>query len=101
VAATLHLARGGIIMELRRGPFHVLLDGNDIGSIESDQTIGIPIEPGHHELQVKTGRYTSPRHPFDTVDGEIVSFRCYGGRIWPIYLASFVKPDLALTLQRE
>jgi hypothetical protein len=43
----------------------------------------------------------SPRRPFDTVDGEIVNFRCYGGRIWPIYLASIVKPDLALTLKHQ
>jgi hypothetical protein len=78
-----------------------LLDGDDIGSIESDQTIDLPIQPGHHELKVKLGRYTSRTDPFDTADGETVTFRCYGGRIWPIYLASIVKPDVALTLKRE
>jgi hypothetical protein len=47
------------------------------------------------------GRYTSQRRPFDATDGEIVNFRGYGGRIWPIYLASIVKPDLALTLKYQ
>jgi hypothetical protein len=52
-------------------------------------------------LQVKAGRYTSQQRDFEAGDGEIVNFRCYGGRIWPIYLASIVKPDLALTLHRQ
>jgi hypothetical protein len=100
VAATLQLVREkGVVMELRRGTFRVLLDGNDVGSIDSHQTIEVPIEPGHHTLQVKTGRYTSGRHPFDAADGDIVNFRCSGARIWPIYLASIIKPDLALTLK--
>jgi hypothetical protein len=101
VAATLQLVREGSIAELRRGTFQVLLDGEDVGSIEPHQTIDVPIQPGHHELQVKLGRYTSRTGPFDTADGETVSFRCYGGRIWPLYLASIVKPDMALTLKRE
>ena len=101
MAATLQLARKGTIMELRRGIFHVLLDGNDVASIESNQTIEVPIEPGYHTLQVKEGRYASPRCPFDTRDGAIVNFRCYGGRTWPIYIASIFKPDLGLTLKSE
>jgi hypothetical protein len=101
VAATLQIVRNGTIMELRRGPFRVLLDGSDVGSIESNQTIEVPIVPGRHTLQVKEGRYTSKRRSFDTTDGEMVNFRCYGGRVWPIFLASLVKPDLALTLGHE
>ncbi len=101
VAATLRLVREGTIMELRRGTFQVLLDGDDVGSIEPHQTIELLVEPGHHELRVKTGRYTSRREPLDTHDREVVTFRCYGGRIWPLYLASIVKPDMALTLKRE
>ena len=102
MAATLQLVREtGGLMELRRGPFHVLLDGNDVGSIDRHQTIEVPVEPGHHTLQVKAGRYTSGRRPFDTADGEIVNFRCNGAVIWPVYLASIVKPDLALTLKHE
>jgi len=102
MAATLQLVREtGSLMELRRGTFRVLLDGNDVGSIDRHQTIKVPVEPGHHTLQVKAGRYTSGRRPFDAADGEIVNFRCNGAVIWPVYLASIVKPDLALTLKHE
>ena len=102
MVTTLQLVREkNLVMELRRDTFRVLLDGNDVGSIDSHQTIEVPIEPGHHTLQVKTGRYTSGPRPFDAADGEIVNFRCNGARTWPLYLASIVKPDLALTLKRE
>ena len=101
MAATLHLVREGTVMELRRATFEVLLDGDDVGAIEPHQTVELPIEPGHHELQVKAGRYASRRDSFDTADGETVMFRCYGGRTWPLYLASIVKPDMALVLKRQ
>ncbi len=102
MAATLHLVREKKnVMELRRGTFRVLLDGDDTGSIDMHQTIEVAIEPGHHTLQVKAGRYTSSRRPFDAADGETVNFRCSGARTWPVYLASIVKPDLALTLTHE
>jgi hypothetical protein len=102
VAAALHLVREkGVVMELRRGPFRVLLDGGDVGEIDMHDTVEVPIEAGHHTLQVKAGRDTSGRRSFDAADGETVSFRCSGARIWPVYLASLVKPDLALTLKQE
>jgi hypothetical protein len=101
VAATLKLVREGFGVELRRGTFHILLDGNDIGLIEWHQTVDLLIEPGHHTLQVKAGRYTSGRRPFDAAEGDIVNFRCHGALIWPLYVASIVKPDLALTLKHE
>ena len=99
MAATLHLVRErGVVMELRRGTFRVLLDGKDVGSIDMHGTIEVPIEPGRHTLQVKAGRYTSSRRSFDAADGSMVNFRCNGAVIWPVYLASLVKPDLALRL---
>jgi len=102
VAASLHLVREiTMVMELRRGTFHVLLDDDDIGSIDTHQTTEYPIEPGHHTLQVKAGRYTSRTRTFDAADGEIVNFRCNGAQIWPLYLVSIVKPDQALTLKRQ
>ena len=102
MAATLQLLREtNLVMELRRGTFDVVVDGKGVGSIDSHQMIEVPIEPGHHTLQVKAGRYTSGRLPFDAADGEIVNFRCSGARTWPLYVASIVKPDLALTLKHE
>lgn len=99
---TLQLVREGvgIGIELRRGTFHVLLDSDDVGSIRWKQTIEVPVEPGHHTVQLRAGRYSSRRRPFEAVDGEVVNFRCHGALIWPIYVASIVKPDLAITLKR-
>lgn len=101
MAATLQLVREGTGMELRRGTFQVVLDGNDVASIEGKQTIEVPIELGRHTLQVTAGRYTSRRLAFDTGGGEVVNFRCWGGRVWPVYVAAILKPDLALTLKSE
>ena len=90
MTATLQLVREGTILELRRGTFFLLLDDEDVASIESRQRIEVPLEVGHHTLQVRACRYTSRQRDVDAGDGEIVNFRCYGGWIWPIYLASIV-----------
>jgi hypothetical protein len=60
-----------------------------------------PLEPGHHTLRIRAGRYSSPEHSFDVADGEVVNFRCHGAMIWPRYVASIVKPDLAISLKQE
>ncbi len=101
MSATLTIKRGGAIAELRRAPFGITLDGTTVGSINRHGTFEAPIEPGHHTLQVRAGRYTSRAQSFAAADGDAVSFRCYGGRIWPIYLISFAVPSLALFLKRE
>lgn len=87
-------------MENRRQPFEIALDGKSVGSIERNQSVELPLEPGRHSIRVREGRYSSRDHSFDVAAGDTVNFRCYGGRIWPIYLASFVVPSLALSLKR-
>jgi hypothetical protein len=99
--ATLNLKREGTIFENRRSSFEVALDGTSVGSIGRNETVELPLEPGRHTIQVRGGRYSSHDQPFDVADGDAVNFRCYGGRIWPIYLASFAVPSLALTLKRD
>ncbi|MGH3556597.1 MAG: hypothetical protein ACRDZ5_04995 [Acidimicrobiales bacterium] len=108
MTATLHVVREKShamgfwpIAELRRGTFHVLLDGNDVGTVDMQGSIDVPIEPGHHTLQVKDGRSTSSRRSFVAADGVLVNFRCNSSRIWPVYLASLVVPSLALKLKPE
>jgi hypothetical protein len=96
----LRLTREGIGIELRRGTFEITVDGDDIGSIQRHESVEKTLEPGHHTLQLRTGRYTSHRRSFDLSDGEIVNFRCHGARIWPAYVASIFKPDLAIGLKR-
>jgi hypothetical protein len=34
-------------------------------------------------------------------DDEVVNFRGHGAMLWPRYVASIVKPDLAISLRRE
>ena len=101
MSATLKLSRKTIGVEVRRGPFDVLVDGTRVGSVALHDTFEMPVELGRHTLQVRKGRDASRVQSFDTVDGEIVAFRCGGKRFLPIFLASFLVPSLALSLSRE
>jgi len=88
-------------VELRREPFQIIVDGSPAGSIERNQTVELPVEPGPHTLQVRVGRYSSHTHPFDAVDGTHVRFRCNGAILWPQYVASLFVPTIGLKLKRE
>ncbi len=101
MTATLKLAHKAIGAEVRRGTYHVVLDGERVGSLEMNETFETPVEPGRHTLQVRNGRNSSRTKTFDAAEGEIVAFRCGGKRILPIFLLSFVVPSLALSLHRE
>ncbi len=101
MAATLKLTHRTIGVEVRRGTFDVVVDGKRAGSLELNDTVEMPVEPGRHALQVRNGRNSSRTLTFDTAEGETVAFRCGGKRILPIFLASFVVPSLALSLKRE
>jgi hypothetical protein len=101
MSATLRLTREGTGIELRRGQFEILVDATSVGSIERHQTIDLPVDPGHHILRIRAGRYASLDRSFDVADGEEVDFRCHGAMIWPRYVASIVKPDLAISLKRQ
>jgi hypothetical protein len=101
MSATLKLTREvGFAFELRRGQFDVLVDGNTVGSINYRETIERPIEPGRHDVRIRAGRYSSQDHSFDIADGEVASFRCHGASLWPRYVASIIKPDLAISLKK-
>jgi hypothetical protein len=101
VPGTLKLTRKGFGMELRRGQFQITVDGRDIGSLNYGDTVQAQIEPGHHTLRIRAGRYSSRERSFDAADGEVASFRCHGAMVWPRWVASFVKPDLAISVIRE
>ena len=101
MAATLKLTHKAIGAEVRRGTYDVLVDGNRVGSVEMNATIEVPVEPGHHTLQVRSGRKSSRAKTFDAAEGDTVAFRCTGKSVLPVFLASFVVPSLALTLHRE
>jgi hypothetical protein len=101
VSATLRVTREGVGIELRRGRFEIVADGKSIGPVERHRTVEAPLEPGHHTLRIQAGRYSSHQHSFDVAEGEVVNFRCHGAMIWPRYVASIVKPDLAISLKQE
>lgn len=101
MSATLKLTHQAIGVEVRRGTYDVVVDGEPAGSLELNDTLDIPVEPGHHTLQVRNGRNSSTTKSFEVTEGEIVAFRCSGKRLLPIFLLSFVIPSLALSLHRE
>ena len=99
--ATVKLTRHLIGVQIRRGTFEVLVDGTGVGSIGAHETIETPVEPGHHSLQVRYGRYSSRTAAFDAAEGQVVAFRCGEKRFLPIFLASFLVPSLAIPLKHE
>jgi hypothetical protein len=101
MSATLKLTHKAIGAEVRRGSYDVVVDGERVGSVEMNDTIEIPVDPGRHTLQVRNGRKSSSTDTFDAAAGEIVAFRCTGKRFLPIFLASFIVPRLALKLVRD
>jgi hypothetical protein len=100
MSATLQLTHKTIGVEVRRGPYEVLLDGKRVGSVALNDTFEIPIEPGRHTLKLRSGRNSSRTKTFDAAEDEMVSFRCSGKSILPVFLLSFAVPSLALTIHR-
>ena len=98
MAATLKMTHKAIGVEVRRGPYDVVVDGQRAGSVEMNDTIEIPVEPGRHTLQIRSGRNSSRTRTFEAAEGQTVAFRCTGKSFLPIFLASFVVPSLALQL---
>ncbi len=100
MAATLKLTHRAIGVEVRRGTYDVVLDGERVGSLELNDTFETPVESGRHTLQVRNGRNSSRTKTFDAAEGEIVAFRCSGKSILPIFLLSLAVPSLAISLKR-
>jgi hypothetical protein len=100
MAATLTLTHKAIGVEVRAGRM-TSCSTESVPDRSKYDTIEIPLEPGRHTLQVRTGRNSSRTHTFDAADGALVAFRCTGKRILPIFLAPFIVPSLGLSLKRE
>jgi hypothetical protein len=101
MSATLKLTHKAIGAEVRRGTYDVVVDGERAGSVEMNDTIEVPIEPGHHTLQVRNGRNLSRTLTLDAAEGQGAAFRTTGKRFLPIFLVSFLVPRLALSLRPE
>lgn len=101
MGATLKLTHKAIGAEVGRRPYTVILDRQEAGSVAMNESIELPISAGSHTVQLHSGRDSSKVVTFDAVDGQSVAFRCTGKRALPVFLASFVDPDLALVLVPE
>jgi hypothetical protein len=101
MSATLRLTRDGVGIELRRGVFDISVDGESVGSINRHDTVETMVEPGTHTVRLAAGRYTSRAQSFSVVEGDTLNFRCHGAMVWPRYVASVVRPDLAISLKRQ
>ena len=100
MAATLRLTHRAIGVEVRRSTYDIVVDGQRAGSVDMNDTIEIPVEPGRHTLQVRNGRNSSRTQTFDAAESETVAFRCTGKSFLPIFLLSFFVPSLAIQLRR-
>ena len=101
MTATLQLTRtfGGIT---NHGKWQILIDGTAVGPIDQKETVELPLEPGHHTLRVKRSeRFLSSERSFDAADEQVVRFSCHSQLLWPMYIASLVKPELWITLRRD
>jgi|GEM_PF-395890 len=100
ITATLKMTHKSIGVEVRRGSYDIVVDGQRAGSLEMNDTIEIPVGPGRHTVQVRSGRNSSRMQTFDAAESQTVAFRCTGKSFLPIFLASFVVQSLALQLRR-
>ena len=101
MAATLKVTHKAIGVEVRRGTYDIVVEGQPAGSLEMNDSIEIPVERGRHTLQVRSGRKSSRTQTFEAAESQTVAFRCTGKSFLPSFLASFVVPSLALQLRRE
>lgn len=101
MSANLRLVRDGAGIELQRGTFDVLVDGTQVGTLEWRRNLELQVTAGHHEIQISRGRYSSRRLGFDLADGETADFQVHGAMLWPRYVVSLLKPDLAISLKHE
>ena len=102
MSATLRVTRvGSFGFELRGGPFDIALDGKSAGTIEWDDTVEVPVEPGRHTLRIRARRCSSLERSFDVYDDDTAIFRCHGAMLWPRWAASFAVPSLGISLRRR
>jgi hypothetical protein len=101
--ATVRLVRtwSGIGIGGQSEQWNIAIDGVVVGSIANKETVEVAVEPGHHTLRLGSGRHRSAERSLDVAEDEVVGFRCYGPRVWPMLVAALINPDLWISLRRE
>jgi hypothetical protein len=100
MTATLKMTHTSIGVEVRRGDYDIIIDGQPSGTVAMNNTIEIPVAPGSHTLQIRNGRNSSRTTAFEAGENQTIDYRCTGKSFLPIFLASFFVPSLALHLRR-
>jgi hypothetical protein len=106
MSATLRLERTmpGIVLDVedRNKDWQIHLDGQPAGTIARNNVLELPVEPGHHTLQLtSTGRRQSPVRAFDVRDESMTDFRCHSQPIWPLMLMALVVPGRWIVLKQR
>jgi hypothetical protein len=101
--ATVRLVRtwSGIGIGAQSEQWNIAIDGVVVGSIANKETVEVAVALGHHTLRLGSGRHRSAERSFDVAEDEVVGFRCYGPRFWPMLVAALINPDLWISLRRE
>ncbi len=100
MTATLKVTHKSIGVEVRRDTYDIIVDGRAMGTVAMNHTTAVAIEAGHHTLQVRHRRKSSRRRTFDAAEGQVITYRCTGKSVLPVFLASFVIKGVALQLHR-
>ena len=86
----------------RRRSWQIHLDGKPAGAVGRLEVLELPVEPGHHTLQLTAkGHHRSPEHPFEARDESVVEFTCHSQPIWPLMLMAFVVPGRWIVLKQH
>jgi ABC-2 type transport system ATP-binding protein len=78
-AATLRLSRhgGGSGNSHNGRAWQVLIDGSVVGSLRNNEAVDLPLEAGHHGVQVTSMRFLrSPKDSFDLAEGQVIGLSC-------------------------
>jgi ABC-2 type transport system ATP-binding protein len=55
----------------------VLIDGSVAASVSNNETVDVPVEAGHHAVQVTSMRFLrSPKESLDAAEGHVISLSC-------------------------
>ena len=107
MSATLKLERkmpgplADIVIDRKRA-WQVLLDGVPVGTVTREDSLELPVEPGHHSLQLtSTDKRVSPEHGFDVRDESMVEFICHPQSIWPLQLMAVFVPKRWIVLKQR
>ena len=100
-SATLRVARSWWGVQNHQRTWDIEIDGRVVGSIASQQTVELPVEPGRHSLRLRSDRQVSHVRSFQVADGQMVTFQCRGPLFWPLYVAALITNAPRIILKPE